>query len=284
MSVAKSTDDGSTWTRRDLSTEPGHVHSIAVDPFNPNIVYAAGYYKINRDRVGGVFKSTDGGLDWTEVGTSIPKEVFVVCVDPYNTSRVYAGTDDGLHISTDAGISWQSPTTPFEVRCMVADSTTPNNLFVGTRSGVSSSTDGGACFTEMNAGLWSQDVQCMDFDPTNRALYVGTFAGGVFRYLLETPVDAPGKPPLPSAFAMHPNYPNPFNASTDIRFSLSKSCFVTLKIYNLMGREIQTLTHGQRQAGEYTIRWEAADQPSGIYIGRLRAGDFVKTRKLVLQK
>ncbi len=85
-------------------------------------------------------------------------------------------------------------------------------------------------------------------------------------------------------FDLHQNYPNPFNPSTTIQFSLPKSVYVSIKIYDLLGNEIETLLNGYRQTGEYQIEWNAEDFPSGIYLCRLVAGDYVETKKLILQK
>jgi hypothetical protein len=89
---------------------------------------------------------------------------------------------------------------------------------------------------------------------------------------------------IPEEFILLPNYPNPFNPSTTIRYALPKSSEVTLTIYDLLGREITTLVNKTQTPGEYAVLWNGQGHPSGIYICHLRAGDFTETRKLVLQK
>jgi len=86
------------------------------------------------------------------------------------------------------------------------------------------------------------------------------------------------------SYKLAQNYPNPFNLWTYISYSLPKTCFVTLKIYNLLGREINILVSEQKRAGQYKVGWNAGDLPSGIYLYRLEAGGFVETKKLILQK
>ena len=88
----------------------------------------------------------------------------------------------------------------------------------------------------------------------------------------------------PNAFALHQNHPNPFNASTKIRFSLTERTYVTLRIYNLLGKEIVTLAEDVFPPGEHEAVWTADDMPGGIYLIRLKTGDRVKTRKMILQK
>jgi hypothetical protein len=73
-------------------------------------------------------------------------------------------------------------------------------------------------------------------------------------------------------------------ASTIIRFHLSKSSFVTLKIYDLRGDEIETLIRGECSAGEHEVKWRTAGMASGIYLYRLQSGDDVETKQLVLLK
>ncbi len=80
------------------------------------------------------------------------------------------------------------------------------------------------------------------------------------------------------------NYPNPFNPSTTIQFHLPKPIFVSIKIYDLLGKEVETLISEYRHAGEYKVEWNPVGFPSGMYLYRLEAGDFVETRKLILQK
>ncbi|MEJ2627110.1 MAG: CotH kinase family protein [bacterium] len=80
------------------------------------------------------------------------------------------------------------------------------------------------------------------------------------------------------------NYPNPFNTSTRIRFNLNKSGPVTLKVYNVLGQEIEILFSGQKPAGEYVVQWQAEGLSSGLYLYRLKAGNFIETKKLLYQK
>lgn len=93
-------------------------------------------------------------------------------------------------------------------------------------------------------------------------------------------------PVLPQSFALEQNYPNPFNSSTTMRFSLPASYEVELAVYNLMGQKVAKLVEGRREAGVYTLHWDArnldgGELASGVYIYRLRAGEQVETRKLL---
>jgi glucose/arabinose dehydrogenase len=92
---------------------------------------------------------------------------------------------------------------------------------------------------------------------------------------------------LPGSFALEQNYPNPFNSQTVIGFSLSQAATVYLTVYNMSGQEVARLVYGRRQAGTYSVQWDGRDNAdrelaTGMYIYRLRAGDRVESRKLLL--
>jgi uncharacterized lipoprotein YddW (UPF0748 family) len=89
---------------------------------------------------------------------------------------------------------------------------------------------------------------------------------------------------IPSEFRLFQNYPNPFNPNTKISFSIPKSGFTTLKIYDLLGREIETLVATELSAGNYTIDFNASGLSSGIYIYSLRNAEKAQNMKMVLVK
>jgi hypothetical protein len=105
---------------------------------------------------------------------------------------------------------------------------------------------------------------------------VGTFTG--LTDVEEFPIQ------IPLAFTLRQNYPNPFNPSTKISFDIPSKSFVTLKIYDLLGREVKTLSSELLSVGNYTRIWNANGFASGIYFYRIQAGSFVETKKLVLIK
>jgi hypothetical protein len=79
------------------------------------------------------------------------------------------------------------------------------------------------------------------------------------------------------------NYPNPFNPSTSIQYAISSTQFVTLKVYDLLGREVATLVNEEKPAGSYNVefRMQNLELSSGIYFYKLQAGDFVETKKMI---
>jgi len=97
---------------------------------------------------------------------------------------------------------------------------------------------------------------------------------------------------IPTGFALYPNYPNPFNPTTTITYQLPEETSVKLAIYTADGRLIATLVDNVQAAGVYSVKWDASDQPSGVYFCRLaasrsidsRANDFHAIQKLLLLK
>jgi hypothetical protein len=100
---------------------------------------------------------------------------------------------------------------------------------------------------------------------------------------------AHAEPALPEQFMLQQNIPNPFNPETEIRYSIPEEGRITLKIYDLLGKEIITLADGVKSAGHYRVQWNSLDQhgnpvPSGVYVYRLTCGNHVEQKKMILIK
>ena len=89
---------------------------------------------------------------------------------------------------------------------------------------------------------------------------------------------------LPDACKLSQNYPNPFNPSTSMQYTINSRQFVTLKVYDVLGKEIATLVNEEKPAGEYKVEFNAATLPSGIYFYQLKAGQYSETKKMILLK
>jgi hypothetical protein len=89
---------------------------------------------------------------------------------------------------------------------------------------------------------------------------------------------------LPTEFALYQNYPNPFNPVTMIRYDVKEMGLVSVKVFDLLGREVMTLVHSTVPTGTYSIEWDGGDLPSGLYLCRMEAAGFVQTRKMMLLK
>ncbi|AFH48080.1 Hypothetical protein IALB_0368 [Ignavibacterium album JCM 16511] len=119
---------------------------------------------------------------------------------------------------------------------------------------------------------------------TNEGMRLFTFI-----YKADFSLDVNELDPLPEKFHLYPNYPNPFNPSTNIRFEIPEYAFVSIKVYNILGKEITTLLEKELSPGDYKIYWEAKDSnnnllPSGVYFIRFSAGKYTHSVKAVLLK
>ncbi|MDD5361356.1 MAG: S8 family serine peptidase [Ignavibacteria bacterium] len=104
-----------------------------------------------------------------------------------------------------------------------------------------------------------------------------------FAFLVGTPSGI-SNGEIPAEYKLYNNYPNPFNPSTSIKFSIKENNFVTLKIYDIRGREVAKLVNQPLTAGTYEMKWDAANFSSGVYFYSIQAGDFKDVKRLTLIK
>lgn len=112
--------------------------------------------------------------------------------------------------------------------------------------------------------------------------FAGLFTYGLASYNVSTSVNATATINIPSSCGLYDNYPNPFNPQTDIRYQISDIRFVTLRVYDLLGREVSTLVNETKYPGSYSVRWDAGNLATGVYLCRLTAGSFTQTRRMLL--
>jgi len=89
---------------------------------------------------------------------------------------------------------------------------------------------------------------------------------------------------VPDSYSINQNYPNPFNPTTNISYFLAAKQFVTLKVYDILGKEIGTLVNEEKAEGQYSFNFNSGSLPSGIYFYTIHAGSFSQTRKMILLK
>jgi len=169
-----------------------------------------------------------------------------------------------------------------------------------TESFGSGSRDAWLIRTDANGdSLWSRTFggynvdACRSLRQTSDGGYIlggGTSSfgsGGDDFWLVKTGAESPAEPVsilLPVEYSLYQNYPNPFNASTQIAYDLVKTGHVSLRIFDLLGREVVTLVSETQPAGSYSIAFDGSDLASGVYLCRLQVGDFSATQKMVLLK
>jgi hypothetical protein len=156
------------------------------------------------------------------------------------------------------------------------------NLFAGTDGGVFLSTNNGTSWTAASTGFTNTDVYALAVSGTN--IFAGTYGGGIWRRPLSEMITSVERlsTDLAMHFSLNQNYPNPFNPATTISFSLPSKSFVSLKVFDALGREVLLLFANELPGGTYARQWNAAGLPSGMYFYRLQAGSFTETKKLLL--
>jgi len=112
-----------------------------------------------------------------------------------------------------------------------------------------------------------------------------SYADSIFRSLAipATNVDNSEKG-IPQEFALMQNYPNPFNPSTTIEYQITEYGLVSIKIFDVLGKEVRTLVNEEKSIGTYEINWNAENLPSGVYFYQLKAGNYVETKKMILMR
>lgn len=120
-------------------------------------------------------------------------------------------------------------------------------------------------------------------NPNSKAYFV-VAAKGYY-----TPYGSSQSTTLPTVFALHPNYPNPFNASTQVAFALPMDSRVDIGVFNVLGQKVRTLVSSEMPAGEHHVVWDGTNDQgtgvaSGTYFVRMQAGNFLEKRKMTLLK
>jgi hypothetical protein len=233
---------------------------------------------------GGVFMSTNSGTLWKAVNTNLGNtSIYALAV---SGTTLFAGTGGGVFLSTDRGTSWTSVSAGLENEgSTYALILSGVNLFAATWMGnVYLSTNNGTTWNSVSTGLTGTGP-LRSFAIAGTNLVVGATNNGVWRrplseMILTSVGDLPGD--IPSTFSLAQNYPNPFNPSTTIRYGLPHKSQVSLMVYNTLGQLVSELVSGEQEAGYQEVKFAGSGLASGVYFYRLQAGDFTKTRKLLM--
>jgi len=197
---------------------------------------------------------------WTNTLDFSPPQSEVIQVEATDTSGVYVVTWDGSDAGSGIrsyGIFVQQDDGPFE---LWKESRETSGIFRGE--------------PETHYGFFAMSID-----------RVGNVEPGKTQAEAFTPgTVSASEIDLPQVFALHANYPNPFNPVTVIPFDLPEDAHVRLSVYDILGRRVQTLVSGDLQAGRHTRNFDAARLSSGTYLVRLEAGSFTSTRKILLVK
>ena len=274
IGVSHTSNGGTTWEHDtlDLGTRGW---AVAFDGVDTNRVYVGGDSAYSYPAL---LISADLGATWTMSHTGLTSTVNVLLTIPGDGALVFAGTNNGLFVSTDTGATWAITSLTSQVRTLVADPIHPANIYAGTYgAGVYASTDGGTTWTPMNTGLTCNKVLSLALRPgAENTIYAGTEGGSVFRTTVATGLAGPSSPvPSPSLLAISPN---PCRDLTTISFSSSLlSPHSSLSIYNASGRLVRSFTV---RTSSFALR--TSDFTPGTYFIRLKSGRETHTSRLTI--
>ena len=159
-------------------------------------------------------------------------------------------------------------------------------LLAGTNGGGVFFSADGQSWQPVNDGLTNNRIFSLTIHPRGHT-FAGTNGSGVFASFGGITTTVPLPALIPEGFSLEQNFPNPFNPDTGIHFRLPQKHHVKLTIFNLLGEKVRTLIDGDYPAGNHEVRWDGKDDsgnptPTGLYVYRLRAGEYSQARKMSL--
>jgi len=271
--IYKTTDSGDSW-QNIFVNGAGWVNEFYF--LNQNTGFAAGFY---------LLKTTDGGNTWS---------VMLYNNASYFTDIYFANENTGFscknydfYRTTDGGNNWTIINLGFLMYSF---------SFINQNTGISStSTAGNRIYKTYNGGInWYQsakvtnsthninDIKMISED----TCWIVGVGGLIMKSLNGGGITGNynNSSETPKQFSLYQNYPNPFNPTTKIKFNVPKSFIVTLKIFDILGREIAILVNEKLNAGEYEINFDGSNLSSGIYFYKLETNSFSETKKMLLLK
>ncbi len=277
--VYKSTNYGSNWFKTSNGITNNQVYSIAVNKSN-NYIFAGTYGS-------GVFRSTDNGGNWTQVNNGL-SATEIMSLEFNGDNFLFAGTNgQGVFRSKNNGGDWEQVLgIGLTMQAWKIAINRKGYIFAGivggqiVNLGIWVSTNAGDNWTQITSGIYYPFVDAIGFDSVQYG-YAGTLNGGLYKSNASTPIRNTITE-IPIAFVLEQNYPNPFNPTTTIKYFLAKDCNVKLKVYDLLGRDIETIVNGYQSAGYYQYIFDASRLSSGIYIYRLETDSYSESRRMIL--
>lgn len=326
--VVRTTDYGVTWSISHSQNFSAYGQPMEMDQNNPNIYYfvpdGGGFWKstngganftqisaypflspcdivvmwdssnvlyVGESSPSRVYKSVDGGANWTLVLTSTGSEIPSMANSVFDRSLGYATTFSSLiwkttnygsnwiNVATQTGSGWGSDICREDPTVYLYATYSGSTGYLTTNSGAnftSTSISGGGS----NAGIIVPERSYLLSQQTS-----GLFKMNITYSVLTSVNENIISSVTPTHFKLYQNFPNPFNPSTSIRFDLPFTGNVSLKIYDQLGKEIKILAAGVKNIGSYEINFEASDLSSGIYFYSLEIdGNKIDTKKMILVK
>jgi len=273
--VLKTTNGGTNWIALP-SPEAGFL-TWNMDFLNENTGYVCG--SLN----GKVYKTTNSGQSWTQqLNDAGMIGMFAIAFG--NELTGYAtGSGGKMYSTTNGGVNWVNSATLGQSIWGMDFANASTGIAVGGGGYTFMTTDGGATWAAPPRRSFNQ-LNAVHFnDDGNLAWAVGNL-GLVLEYDNPLVNVTQNNGVVPDKFLLAQNYPNPFNPSTKINYELPVSNYVTLKIYDMMGREAYELVNANQTAGSYSVTFNASKLSSGVYYYKISAGEFTETKKMLLVK
>jgi len=285
--IIRTVDYGKTWTFSQIDT----VFNSTIRHFD----FCSDNVGVAND-ISTVYKTKNGGQSWSKLpifvysiaGGLISSKIF--SEDTIITSSWYAEivAEGYLSISNNGGKNWSHYGNGQSFHWGIKDQyfITKEIGFVSAGSNIYSTTNGGNKWDTLNVNVtkfhfvddknsWGINDQTIMFtkDGWKTFFSIDSLTTNIKNLTNQK-----------SDFHLYQNFPNPFNPTTTINFSVQKSGFITLKVYDVLGREVATLINENKSVGNYSVKFNADKLVSGIYFYNMRASDFVQTKKLILLK
>jgi hypothetical protein len=271
--VLRSTNNGDNWAYINNALSYLHVSSILVSGAN---LFAA--------TNGGVFLSTDNGVSWSATNNGLMDlSANILAASGIN---LYVGTiGGGIFISSINGGNWtvlNNGLTNWYIRALAVSE---SNTFIANSNGVFLSKYTGSTWINRNQGFGTVP-SINTFIIANNYIFAGTVNQSIWRRSLTEIITGAENISaiIPETYSLVQNYPNPFNPTTNIRYSVTKSGMVKLVVFDVLGREVQTLVNEVLQPGTYETAFDGSMLPSGVYYYTLAAGDFKSVKKMMIVK
>lgn len=234
----------------------------------------------------GVYASTNNGANWTQVNYGFPTQTTIFSMVNYNGYIYGTSTDGRIFRTTNNGGLWQLVNNGMNTfyNRVFAIAKFNNNLIVGCDDGMFMTTNQGQLWYAINQGIASgSEFQYNAITKCGNYVFAPANNGIWRRDLNQVSVQNIASI-VSDNYNLSQNYPNPFNPATKINFQLPKSSFVTLKVYNSLGKEVAELVNEKLNAGAYQTTFDAASFSSGAYFYKIEADGFKETKKMLLVK
>jgi photosystem II stability/assembly factor-like uncharacterized protein len=277
--IAKTTNGGTNWVQQVINI--GTEQLFYVKFVNENTGWCTGPNTI--------IKTTNGGINW--FSQSHPSVSFINRIFAVSPDLAFITADCYVLITTNGGMNWVQRLVNPNYYAMDAYFLNANKGYVCTSSGnVYKTLNSGVNWTVL-MGDTTQSLNNFYFTSSDTG-YVCGYGGRIFKTINGGAIKIKliGEN-IPEKFQLYQNYPNPFNPSTIIKYMIAENGkwktengIVTLKVFDILGKEVATLVNEKQSAGVYEVTWDAAGYPGGVYFYKLTAGDFPEVKRMVLIK